>query len=240
MPDRQEAPSQALRRELPDWWLGASAMPQAARADWLHILSVVLEVERIPQRAREPMIVQIRLAWWRELIEEIYAGQVPRPHPLAARLQDIIARYDLPQTLWDGWLSAMAERFDPQENADLASTEEWLFAIAAHLLGISIDTPREAEPWQELGRIWTLLHGLRMQAFGGAPDVTLAVEAASTALRRHMAEPDAAKARRFWRVQWRIARHYLKAASKATSAAQLQIALAPSRVLLPLKLMIGF
>lgn len=238
MTDEKQTLSQALRHEMPDWWLGASAMPQSVRADWLHILSVVLEVERIPQRAREPMIVQIRLAWWRELIEEIYAGQPPRSHPLAERLQAIIMRHALPHALWEGWLEAMAERFDPQENADMASTEEWLFALAAHLAGASLVTPREAEPWQELGRIWTLLHGLRMQAFGATPDLPLAVAASLTALEARAAEPVVPQARRFWRVQWRIARHYLHAASQAQNLPQLQAALAPSRICLPLRLML--
>ncbi len=225
-----------LRRDLPDWWLGAAAMP--ARADWLHVLQVVAEIERIPERAREPMIVQIRFAWWRELIGEIYAGQLPRPHPLAARLAEIIATHALPQALWEGWMDAMAERFDPAEGADLASTEEWLFALGAHLLRTPMDTPREAEPWQELGRMWTLLHSLRLQAFSAQPEVTLVREAAAAGMTKTMAEPGGGQ--KFWRAHRRIVRHYLTLAAKAQSVDALHAALRPSRVALPLRLILSY
>ncbi len=226
---------QDMRRTMPDWWLGAASMPASARADWLHVLCVAHEIERIPEKTREPMIAQIRLAWWRELIGEIYAGQVPRPHPLAPELAALIPRHAIPYALWEGWLEAMSERFDPQENADLPSTEEWLFAIAAHLLHAPMDTPRDAEPWQELGRLWTLLHGLRLQAFSSDPQSGMVREAALAGLTCPCPEPQNGK--KFWHTQRKIARHYLQAASRAKDTEALHHALRPSRVLLPLKLL---
>lgn len=51
------------------------------------------ELAHIAHSVSEPLIGHIRLAWWRETLDEISAGKPPRAHPLAQALAELLAAH---------------------------------------------------------------------------------------------------------------------------------------------------
>lgn len=66
-------------------------IPKRLRTQALLLLAVMYEMERAPIVASEPMLVAIRLAWWREAIAEVAAGGKVRQHPLVEALAELQA-----------------------------------------------------------------------------------------------------------------------------------------------------
>jgi phytoene/squalene synthetase len=46
------------------------------------VLLLKAEVEDAPKLVSEPMLAEIKLQWWRDVITEIIAGKPARPHPV--------------------------------------------------------------------------------------------------------------------------------------------------------------
>ena len=58
--------------------------PAAARPGLFALYAFNLEMARAPWVASEPALAAIRLAWWREALDEIYDGRPPRRHAVVA------------------------------------------------------------------------------------------------------------------------------------------------------------
>ncbi|MEM9810347.1 MAG: squalene/phytoene synthase family protein [Pseudomonadota bacterium] len=69
----------------PDWVLVLPYVPNDKRAGWLALLAFAAEVIGAPARVSNPSLGAIRLQWWREVLEEVFAG-VPRQHPVSEAL----------------------------------------------------------------------------------------------------------------------------------------------------------
>ena len=67
---------------------------QAARSALALLHAFNVEIRRIPAIASEPMIGEIRMTWWREVLEGVRAEEV-KGHPLALALLWLIQHYDL-------------------------------------------------------------------------------------------------------------------------------------------------
>ena len=67
-------------------WLSALWAPAAARPGLLALHAFDLEQQRVVAEAKEPMLAEIRLAWWREQLEKLAAGHEPPPQPLLRAL----------------------------------------------------------------------------------------------------------------------------------------------------------
>jgi phytoene/squalene synthetase len=80
-----------VRRGDPDRFLSVMAAAPAARAVLFPLYAFNLEVARAPWVTSEPLIAQMRLQWWRDVLDAIAAGgQVPAhevARPLAAVLR---------------------------------------------------------------------------------------------------------------------------------------------------------
>lgn len=67
-------------------WLSVLWAPAAARPALLAVHAYDMEQQRVVAEAREAMLAEIRLAWWREQLEKLSAGQAPPPQPLLRAL----------------------------------------------------------------------------------------------------------------------------------------------------------
>lgn len=67
-------------------WLSVLWAPADARPALLAVHAYDLEQQRVVAEAREGMLAEIRLAWWREQLEKLSAGQTPPPQPLLRTL----------------------------------------------------------------------------------------------------------------------------------------------------------
>ncbi len=70
-------------------WLSVLWAPAAARAAMLAIHAYDLEQQRIVAHARDPMLAEIRMAWWREQLEALPRGGDLPAEPLLRELAEV-------------------------------------------------------------------------------------------------------------------------------------------------------
>jgi len=90
--------------------LALAYAPASAREHWLTLLALDARLEKIVRTAREPMLAQLKLAWWRDRLSADPAGW-PKGEPLLARLagwSDPAALVAL-VALVDGWEELLGE-----------------------------------------------------------------------------------------------------------------------------------
>jgi phytoene synthase len=117
----------------------AALYAPADRRDALYALYAFdHEIARVPAVAREPMAGEIRLQWWREVLEGKRDGEAAA-NPVAAALLETVARYDLPAGSLIALIDARGadlygERTDELE-AFADATYGAIIVLAAQMLG---------------------------------------------------------------------------------------------------------
>jgi phytoene synthase len=86
---------QAVREGDKDRWLASLFAPEALRPDLLALYAFNLEASSVRERIREALPGEVRLQWWRDVLEGAGRGDV-QSHPVAAAILDVIARHHLP------------------------------------------------------------------------------------------------------------------------------------------------
>lgn len=81
--------AETVRRHDPDRFAATLIATGEARRHLLALLAFNVEISRIALSVREEMIGTIRLAWWRETIDDLFVGKV-RNHPVANELASVI------------------------------------------------------------------------------------------------------------------------------------------------------
>jgi len=112
--------------------LALAYAPAAARAEWETLLALDLRLAGIVRGAREPMLAQIRLAWWRDRLGEDPA-KWPRGEPLLARLAGWGPALPGLAQLADGWEALLGAA--PR---DEAARVVFAGARAAALAGLAV------------------------------------------------------------------------------------------------------
>lgn len=156
-----------------DRFLTALFAPAACREHLFGLFAFNLELARIAESVREPMLGAIRLQWWREAVEDARQGIVRR-NPIVEALAAIIHR--MPHAPVEHMIDARALDFadDPPESLSAlveyaAETGGAVTELAAHIL-----SPEEAiegalrSSCQEVGIGWTLIGVARAVAFHAA------------------------------------------------------------------------
>lgn len=87
--------AQVLREHDRDRWLACLFAPQQHRRGLIALYAFNSEIERIRDLVSEPLPGEVRLQWWRDLLEGQARGNVSG-HPVAAELLAATERYSLP------------------------------------------------------------------------------------------------------------------------------------------------
>jgi 15-cis-phytoene synthase len=196
----------ALVREIDrDRYLAALFAPADRRNALFSLYAFDIEISRIRDLAREPMPGEIRLQWWREVLEGERAGEA-MANPVAASLLATLARHrltaakliDLVETCrFDIYDESMPTLADLQSYA--SKTAGAIFDYATRILGEAPEENAiEAGQVQTIANVIALLprHAARRQLFlpldilrqyGADPDDVFAMRA-SSALRTVLAE----------------------------------------------------
>lgn len=132
----------ALVRDLDrDRWLATLFAPAAMRGSLNALFAFALEIGRVRDVAREPMPGEIRLQWWREVLEGKRDGEAAA-HPVAAALVATIARHKLDAAGLAAFIDAYGfdlydEPFKTLDDLDnhAALTDGLLTSAAAKILG---------------------------------------------------------------------------------------------------------
>jgi len=136
-----DACAELVRRGDPDRFLAVMAAPPAARARLFPLFAFNLEVARAPWVTQEPLIAEMRLQWWRDVVENAASGAA-RAHEVAGPLHDVIRDFGLPLDVLDRLIAA--RRWDihraPHEGWEglvgyLEDTGAGLMWLAARALG---------------------------------------------------------------------------------------------------------
>ena len=158
-------------------FLTALFAPEAVQDDLLTLYAFNLEVAKTKETVSEPMLGQIRLQWWRETLEAIYAGATPRKHEVVTPLAAVIRKHTLPQ---DAFLAVIDGRETDLEvpppateaafAAYVEATGGQLGRLAGLICGADPDhAARAARAYATLG----LLIGLPRRAQLGRVDLPL-------------------------------------------------------------------
>lgn len=98
-----------LRAGDPDRWLAHLLAPEAARPHLAALYTFSLDTARVREVVSEPMLGEIRLAWWREVLEG-GRGAEAEANPKARALLASLDRFRLPRQALIGLIEA--RRFD--------------------------------------------------------------------------------------------------------------------------------
>lgn len=130
-----------VRRVDPDRWLATRFVADpAARADVLTLYAFDHELARASAVTSTPLLAEIRLTWWIEMLDEAYGGRTVRRHPVAQALADVIARRSLPRSAVEPMIES---RLAVLEAGGPASETEAVYAAA---LILDPATPDDATP----------------------------------------------------------------------------------------------
>jgi hypothetical protein len=125
-----------------DRYLVAMLAPESAGRHLATLLAFNVEVSKIHRVVSEPMLGEIRLQWWREVLDQIYSNQPVHSHEVTLALQDTISALSLPREHFDALLDAHGRDFYERPVDDLSALNDYfkksegaLLALALKILG---------------------------------------------------------------------------------------------------------
>jgi phytoene synthase len=151
-----------IRRVDPDRWMSSRFIAdEAARADVITLYAFDHELARAPKVASNPLIGEIRLTWWREVLDEVETGKPVRQHPTALALAELMTRKALGRAGLEALIDARYRELD-SEPMTLDEALTWaretggaVAVLAAGLLdpGASADAARAGGMAWAIGRL---------------------------------------------------------------------------------------
>jgi phytoene synthase len=118
--DATEHCAALARAHARDQWLGALHASASAQGALFALASFDTEIRHALQRAREPNLAAIRLAWWREAISGERQAEAAG-NPVARALSAAIEAYALPQAWLEAMLDARLQEIAPQDDFNLVA-----------------------------------------------------------------------------------------------------------------------
>lgn len=143
----------------PDRWLSSRFIADPlARADVIAIYAFDHELGRAPKVASNALMGEIRLTWWREVLDEAYGGRPARHHPTAQALTAAIARCNLPRGPLETMIDARYRELDPAP-MNLADALEWARGTggaAAQAAALTLDPTTDLDKAARAGEAWAI------------------------------------------------------------------------------------
>ena len=214
-----------VARVDPERWLSSRFVGDAcARADVIALYAFDYELARAPRVASSPLMGEIRLTWWREVLDEVFEGRPVRHHPTAQTVASVIRRHGLPRDKLESMVDARYRELDAQPmNLDEALTwAEGTGGAVASLCASLLDPHVDPAKACSAGKAWSigmligtagltgndarqaLMAGLA-NAAGLSPEAFPAIAHATLARQRARAERPSALAARL-RITWAVLR----------------------------------
>ncbi len=151
-----ESLDETVRRADPDRWLASRFIgDEAARADVVALYAFNHELARASEVARDALMGEIRLTWWREAMEEIAAGKAHRRHPVV----DVLAHSPIDPLALAAMAEARLADLDPKPFADESAVLDYVDATAGALMALAarrLDAGAEPRHTRAAARAWAL------------------------------------------------------------------------------------
>lgn len=128
-----------LRRHDRDRYQLALFAPAERRDALFALYAFNYEVARIRESVREPMMGLMRLQWWRDAVDEIYAGATPRRHEVVEPLAAAIAAHQPARAHFVALLDARARDMDDTPFESLDDLEHYAAGTAGNLNQLALD-----------------------------------------------------------------------------------------------------
>lgn len=103
-----------------------------------------IELSRIRDLVREPLLGQIRLQWWTDALDAVYAGEPPA-HPVAQALAPVVRSRGLQRRHFDAIIGARAQDFDSAAPADLDALLAYAEATSGALMALALEVLDSAD-----------------------------------------------------------------------------------------------
>lgn len=129
--------AEIVRLGDPDRHAATLAAPDAVRAKLWPLYAFNLEIARAPWVTREPMIAEMRLQFWADVLDEITAGKPARAHEVATPLAEVWRAARLPVDLGHAMIAARQRDIYPAPFADTAELHAHLDATSGHLMWLA-------------------------------------------------------------------------------------------------------
>ncbi len=126
-----------VRRNDHDRFLTAQFAPADRRNALLALYAFNIEISKVREVVTEPVLGQMRLQWWRDVMEAIFAGSPPS-NEIARALSHTVRQFTLDREKMGRLINA--REFDLLDEApdDLAALEHYLDASAAELADLAL------------------------------------------------------------------------------------------------------
>lgn len=148
-----------IRRVDPDRWLSSRFVGDPAlRADLIAIYAYDHELARAPRVASNSLLGEIRLTWWREMLDEAYEGRHVRHHPTAQALAEVIRRHGLPREPLEAMIDARYRELDatPMQAKEALAWARDTGGRAAELAASILAPDADPGPARAGGAAWAL------------------------------------------------------------------------------------
>lgn len=126
-----------VRKQDRDRFLATLFVPEEMRRHLLALYAFNIDVARVREVVREPLPGEVRLAWWREVIEGQGRGAV-EGHPVALSLLDTMARFSLPASALTNLVDARIFDLYDDPMPSLADLEGYAGETASVLMQLSL------------------------------------------------------------------------------------------------------
>lgn len=158
------SPADIARTHDRDRWAAALFMGEPARGHVMALLALNYELGRVAEIASEPMVGEIRLAWWREALEGVAEGRV-RQHSILEAAARLMGHYGITPDELEPMISARIADLYRDRRMDIAGVEGFardtsgtLHGLWARIAGAGRADIRAA---REAGTAWALTGLLR-------------------------------------------------------------------------------
>lgn len=168
-PDPLSYCAREVRRHDRARYLSSLFAPEDRREDLFALYAFNLEVAKTAEVVSEAMLGQIRLQWWRESLDEIYAGS-PRRHEVVQPLYEAVSRHGLTRARFDALIDAREADLADEPPGDLAQLEAYAEATSASLVILALEildgwNAETLEAGRAVGLAWALTGLLRALPF---------------------------------------------------------------------------
>jgi phytoene synthase len=156
-----------------DRYLTAVFAPSHRRETLFALIAFNQEVSRIPEVVSEPMLGRIRLQWWREALDAIYADKPVRHHEVTEPLAAAIRQARLDRGAFDRLLDAREKDLEDDPPADLEALERYARDTGGGLTGLMVEasgvkSDEASTAGERIGTAWALIGLLRAIAHHAA------------------------------------------------------------------------
>jgi NADH dehydrogenase [ubiquinone] 1 alpha subcomplex assembly factor 6 len=141
--------------------------PQILRPKLWALHAFNIELARVREQVSEPVLGEIRLAWWRGAVDGVYGG-VARAHPVIAAM--LLLPDAVPQSLLDEMIDGRLTDVSDGALADLGALNDYAQqtggaqnVAAAYVLGVTNEVTLGAV--RDVGTAWSLTGILRAVQF---------------------------------------------------------------------------